>query len=1034
MIFTDRIVNVNGNKSEINKPIIVYRGDYEIEIRFTIMNSGFNFVDDTNLIASENASYGQLAILTAYGGNVFSPIAQCDDSTVAFILTKEMLDQLEEVGLYSFQIRLYDQAKMARVTIPPVEFGIEVREPVASEDHDNSANNAIVGYSIAKVVNPGEDYVGDTFDKNDNYNKTKWKSGDRISENKLNKIEDAIDILNKNEKSDKATLEKKITNEINIAHSKLRNYVNTAFNATEIVDIVDSVAEMVDADKQYVHAGTKTWWIPRSTIVDSYVSPHVDNALNWDFTSVILNKRHNSLGEIVDAPGSAIINFDFWRSGSYTQIVFTPNGDTGYVALTIRVDNNEAITQNDIQHIVVRLDDAVVTGEIYLNQRYSQSAGGLTSDNGTGLFTMIFKFKGDVNAPHTIKVINSKVQFSTASGNTLYLLDNNKSNPRSVNGNSNISLMTEGVSDIYSDIANKLMNKDPVWVRMKGCSPFSTPNNKNEVKIGGWTSEGSHAGSYVPGSQIIMYEETKDGISSTPYKDAVFPYTDNRTAPVLAYKFGYYNRTVNDDSTNAKSSSIIVTAGGTYALSLIIDFSGSNEITISDLEHVYITFDSPIMIYDSLRVVDWSDTGLAYAPGNHGAIADLMVDVNNIESRIDKLEAGNNDNDDETEETPDLPDYWLQYLNTLDSKIIDLQRSNGMDTLQFLWCSDIHGVPGSAPNDTSYIGKIGRYMMDEYHIPFFIVSGDIMSQASHTNVNSIWYEYGKLNPMLAPINDNEFLAVKGNHDGAWGASTTYNGVNGSYYHSYIGDNALFNAFMRRQTLDSYRRVFGKDGMYFYVDYHGYRIYMLNTHTFGDNSTNDLGQANYNGFHHFVLGNEQLQWIADTLNTVKENQQVMFVAHAKLNLALDQDAFSAIINHYVNRGSGTVSKNIVGTHWGTDPQYSTIEVNCDFSNAKGSLIGWFNGHIHIDSIDVKSYTNIPLYSVTTAGGDLRDSYLKEGTLTRTSGTATETAMDLVTVTNGFIYFTRIGSGYDRVYNRTTKEVTIDYSSAYIPPVE
>ena len=216
MIFTDRTITVRKGESRIDEPIVVYRGDYELEVRFTILNSKFRFISGTNLIESEKASYGQLAILTPYGGNIFSDIVRCNDGRVTFVLTAEMLNQIEEVGLYSFQIRLMDYIKESRVSIPPIEFGIEVREPIASEDHDNSVNNAIVGYSIAKVVDPKEEKVGDTFDGSGNYNKTKWETGDRISEGKLNKIEDAIDKVNRNEKSNTATLSKRIDNNFNV--------------------------------------------------------------------------------------------------------------------------------------------------------------------------------------------------------------------------------------------------------------------------------------------------------------------------------------------------------------------------------------------------------------------------------------------------------------------------------------------------------------------------------------------------------------------------------------------------------------------------------------------------------------------------------------------------------------------------------------------------------------------------------------------------------------------------------------------------
>lgn len=219
MIFTDRTITVRKGESRIDEPIVVYRGDYELEVRFTILNSRFRFMSGTNLIESEKASYGQLAILTPYGGNIFSDIVRCNDGSVTFVLTAEMLNQIEEVGLYSFQIRLMDYNKESRVSIPPIEYGIEVREPIASEDHDNSVNNAIVGYSIAKVVDPKEENVGDTFDDNGNYNKTEWETGDRISEGKLNKIEDAIDEINRNEVNSTAALSKRIDNNFNVLDS-----------------------------------------------------------------------------------------------------------------------------------------------------------------------------------------------------------------------------------------------------------------------------------------------------------------------------------------------------------------------------------------------------------------------------------------------------------------------------------------------------------------------------------------------------------------------------------------------------------------------------------------------------------------------------------------------------------------------------------------------------------------------------------------------------------------------------------------------
>ena len=242
MIFTERKITIRNGKSTINEPVVLYRGDYEVSIKFTIMESKFRFKSGANLVDSEKASHGQLAILAPYGGNVFSEIVKCEDGTVTFTLTKEMIDQLEEVGLYSFQIRLFDYYRESRVSIPPVEFGIEVREPVASEDHDNSVNNAIVGYSIAKVVDGLNEDVGPTFDADGQYNKTDWETGDRISQGKLNKIEDAIDTINRNEKNNVAALDKRVTNNFNILEANKAEQVDLLTERKRI----DSLASLKD--------------------------------------------------------------------------------------------------------------------------------------------------------------------------------------------------------------------------------------------------------------------------------------------------------------------------------------------------------------------------------------------------------------------------------------------------------------------------------------------------------------------------------------------------------------------------------------------------------------------------------------------------------------------------------------------------------------------------------------------------------------------------------------------------------------------
>jgi hypothetical protein len=308
MIFTDRKITIRNGKSSINEPVILYRGDFEVSIRFTIMESKFRFKSGVNLVDSEKASFGQLAILAPYGGNVFSEEVKCEDGTVTFTLTKEMIDQLEEVGLYSFQIRLFDYYRESRVSIPPVEFGIEVREPVASEDHDNEVNNAIVGYSIAKVVDPKEENVGDTFNDVGQYNKTNWETGDRITEGKLNKIEDAIDKINQNEKNDVAALDKRVTNNFNILEVNKADQVDLLTERKRI----DSLASLKD--------GSTTG---DAELIDGRIS--VEGTTYTSLGESIREQIKTATGELIGLPYT-LINGEFI---TYSNGVVTPH-DTSY--------------------------------------------------------------------------------------------------------------------------------------------------------------------------------------------------------------------------------------------------------------------------------------------------------------------------------------------------------------------------------------------------------------------------------------------------------------------------------------------------------------------------------------------------------------------------------------------------------------------------------------------------------------------------------------------------------------------------------
>ena len=198
MIFTDRTIIVQKGTSSINDTIILYRGDRDIEVRFTLNEgSPFKFGSGAspNIIEKTEAACGQLIIKRPNDlPAVFSEIAPTNEGKIVFTITAEMIDEITEVGNYTFQIRLLDESRNSRATLPEVVNGIEIREPIATEDisDTNEVGIAAVGYAVTTAGTQE-----DAFDTQGNYNKTTWGTGDRITATKLNKIEAGIDGVNK---------------------------------------------------------------------------------------------------------------------------------------------------------------------------------------------------------------------------------------------------------------------------------------------------------------------------------------------------------------------------------------------------------------------------------------------------------------------------------------------------------------------------------------------------------------------------------------------------------------------------------------------------------------------------------------------------------------------------------------------------------------------------------------------------------------------------------------------------------------------
>lgn len=511
-------------------------------------------------------------------------------------------------------------------------------------------------------------------------------------------------------------------------------------------------------------------------------------------------------------------------------------------------------------------------------------------------------------------------------------------------------------------------------------------------------------------NKVVFYDSSKSRIGANTFGGVDIGYTTANGETVFNTKI------VHENTTTPTSWADVA-----YVRFQIYVKPRGTSITSSDVENLTITFD-----HEGGTEIEnaWYDTGLsASVAGDGGNYVKLAVQVNQnsadiseMRQRVTLLESDISNGSS----TVSIPDYWKEHVDSKSVTVKGLQNS-GISAFQFVWFSDMHGANGlnnagySQPNAgtsrTSNLGRVAQYITEKYDVPLVAISGDVMSQSSHNEEQAVWDEYTAIHNILSPIDSEKLIMVKGNHDGSWGSAS----VDGTtvYYMKNIGTKQIYNALYRKQAEDRHR-VFGPDGTYFYVDMpQRIRFYMLNSQTEGDNSVDENGYANYNAQKNAIFGQTQIDWFANSLNTVPEGWGVVVMAHTQLTLGADGPVVSGIMDAYNNRTTFSKSVSISGNYWGTnvtDTTYKSVSVNVDFSDAKGEIIAYFHGHNHKDIVDTASYT-FPRIVITTSGGDVRDS----DPVTRVPGTATETVLDLVTIDRDakIIYCTRFGAGYDRV---------------------
>ena len=242
MIYIERTIIINKNEATIEEPIVLYRGDKNIEIQFTIENNPFKYKAGTAI------TYGQLVIIRPNAAAIIPEPAKLSNGRVLFTIEDGMIDEDIEEGAYDFQIRMINADQTSRGTLPPVTGGIIIKKPICEE--------ATVGTTYVNdrnaIVMPGNDMAtysmrnaDNIFDVNGDYNRTNWFGGDIITDTRLNKIEEALYEINNNVPNDYAT-EEYVDNQRRQTETYAERYTDNAISRINL----DSYATTTYVDNQ----------------------------------------------------------------------------------------------------------------------------------------------------------------------------------------------------------------------------------------------------------------------------------------------------------------------------------------------------------------------------------------------------------------------------------------------------------------------------------------------------------------------------------------------------------------------------------------------------------------------------------------------------------------------------------------------------------------------------------------------------------------------------------------------------------------
>ena len=348
MIYIERKIKIRRNQAKIEEPIVLYRGDMNIELKFAIENNPFKF--------GTEKTFGRLIIKRPEAKPIFSEAVEMSSSRVIFIVTEDMIDDLDadgnpanEKGDYDFQIQLLNADMTSIGSLPPVYGGIIIKEPLC----EGAATNITYVNKRNAYVMPANDNIStftlrdsdSLFDESGNYNRTNWSGGDIITDDRLNKVEEALYQINYNIPTDSVNREY-VNNTIRDNNEYIEGYVDNFYTKKSDMYIYATEEHMVEYinDLQYVDQDRAIdmindnnnyiiGYVNDNYTTEDYVDRAIDNLdyMNQDNVLDMINNNNNYILSYVDDSytteayvNNAISNTEAYVNNAISNIELTP--------------------------------------------------------------------------------------------------------------------------------------------------------------------------------------------------------------------------------------------------------------------------------------------------------------------------------------------------------------------------------------------------------------------------------------------------------------------------------------------------------------------------------------------------------------------------------------------------------------------------------------------------------------------------------------------------------------------------------------